>query len=226
MRLNFTRNLKSFILLFIVFQVAIAFSGQAQNAFELTWRTGEVILTSGDTVSGEITLRHPEDVVKVVRQDGSINAFSPVNVKVFDVMDEQNIGIFRSGSGPQQFRRTYQTLFWNHDKGYSNFKSPAFFVILKPGNYSLLMRETKERQYDNSNNAYAGQAVAVEKIEEQYYLLMPNQEIKSLRNPRKDLPNLFPTKSKEIIAYAREKGLSFTDPDELSKIVEYCNSLL
>ena len=224
MRVNFTKSLKSCFLLFIVFQ--LPFSGRAQTAFELTWRTGEVILTSGDTVTGEITLRHPDDVVRVVKQDGSINAFSPVNVRAFDVVDEQNIGYFRAGSGPLQFRRTYQTLFWNHDKEYSNFKSPAFFVVLKPGNYSLLMRETKERQYDNSNNFYAGQAVSIEKIEERFYLLLPNQEIKLLRNPRKDLPGFFPKKSKEIIAYARDKGLSFTDPDELAKIVEYCNSLL
>lgn len=214
--------------IFILFAaVLVAFPGQAQQQpFELSWRAGQLALASGDTVSGQVTLSHPNDIVRVTQENGTVSAFSAVTVKSFSVQQEVNNGLFRRTEGPTTFKRVYQSFPWNHDKDYSNFRSPAFFVVLQPGKNTLLMREVKERFYDNpSNTYYTGSRTPMERIQEKYYLLLPDQQIKPLRNPKRDLPEAYGKKSKQIIAFAKEKKLSFSEPAELARIVEFANKL-
>jgi hypothetical protein len=197
-----------------------------QQPFEISWRNGQVTLATGDTISGQITLSHPNDIVRVTQENGVVSAFSAVNVKSFSVQHEQGSGIFRRSEGPQTFKRNYQSFLWNHDKDYSNFKSPAFFVVLQPGKNTLLMREVKERYYDNAaGSLYGNSRMAMERIREKFYLLTPNQEIKPLRNPKKDLPEFYGKKGKQVLTYAKENKLSFTEPVGLAMIVNYANSL-
>ena len=207
--------------------LALSFSSWAQEQpFELSWRSGKLLLTTGDTVSGKVTLSHPNDIVRVVQDNGAVSAFSAVNVKRFFVEHEQNSGFIRQNDGPLTFKREYQALPWNQDKDYSNFKRPAFFVVLQPGKNTLLMREIKERYYDNaSGSLYHNARMMRERIREKYYLLLPNEEIKPLRNPKKDLPEIYGKKGKQVLAFAKENKLSFTDPVALARIVNYANSL-
>ncbi|KAA9326013.1 hypothetical protein [Adhaeribacter soli] len=208
--------------------LALSFSAWAQEQpFELSWRSGQLLLATGDTVSGSVTLTLPNDIVRVTQPNGAISAFSAVNVKSFLVEHEQNSGLSRHTEGPLTFKREYQSFLWNHDKDYSNFKSPAFFAVLQPGKNTLLMREIKERYYDNaSGSLYSNSRMERERIREKFYLLLPNQEIKPLRNPKKDLPEIYGKKGKQILTFAKENKLSFTEPLELARIVNYANSLL
>ncbi|MFC5269658.1 hypothetical protein [Adhaeribacter terreus] len=218
-------------ILFLLFAAFfLPFSGIAQqNQYEITWRTGTLVLNSGDTIQGPITLTLPNDIVRITQANGSVSTFTAVNVKSFAVENEQETNRFfrRRRNSPLDFKREYRSLMWNHDKDYSNFKSPAFFVALQPGNKTLLLREQIERRVDNFS-AYAnypGTRQAVETRVEKFYLLTADERIIPLRNPKKDLPAAFPKKEKQITAFAKSNKLEFNDPIDLSRIVAYANSL-
>jgi hypothetical protein len=217
--------------LFILFAAFfLSFSGVAQQIpFELTWRYGTLVLNSGDTLRGPLTLTLPNDIVRIAQPDGSVSTFTAVNVKDFFVEGEQETGRFfhRRKSSPLDFKRQYRSLMWNHDKDYSNFKSPAFFVVLHAGPKTLLMRENLERRTDNFSPYanYPGSRQTVETRVEKFYLLTADDRILPLRNPKKDLPAAYPKKEKQITAFAKSNKLEFTDPVELSRIVAYANSL-
>src|SRR5687768_13444810 len=142
MRTNIFSLIKPLFLL--LGALCLAFSAAAQQtSFDISWENGTVYLTSGDSVSGSVILTLPSDIVSVRQPNGSISAFAPVNVKAFKVKEERNVNNLRENYGPLEFARTYQTFMWNHNKDYNNFLSPAFFVVVQPGNFTLLMRETK-----------------------------------------------------------------------------------
>ena len=215
---------KAAILLFGA--ILIAFSARAQQVpFELLWRTGTVYLTSGDSVSGQVSLVLPTDIVSVKQPDGTVSAFATVNVTDFVVREEQNSGNFRPAIGPLEIERYYKTYMWDHNKDYSNFLSPAFFVVVQPGVYTLLMRETKApmpvqvNRYANANSM----GYRTEKILQYFYLAKPNNEIIPLRNPRKDLQTLFPKLKNDLVTFAKTNKLDFDEPLELARIIEYCN---
>lgn len=194
-----------------------------QVPFELLWEKGTVYLNSGDSISGQVTLTLPRDIVSVRQPNGQLSAFATVNVAGFRVQEERNTGNFRAQYGPLEFVRNYRTYMWNHNKDYSNFLSPAFFVVVQPGPYTLLMRETKLPP-SISMGRYPGDVpFRTERILQHFYLASPKQEIIPLRNPRKDLQSLFPKIKDDLVKFAKSNKLDFDDPIELARIVEYCN---
>ena len=215
----------SLLLLFGAF--TIAFSGQAQQMpFELLWERGTIYLTSGDSISGQVSLTLPRDIVSVRQANGQLNAFATVNVAGFQVFEEKNTGDIRGRFGPLEFSRYYQTYMWNHNNDYSNFLSPAFFVVLQPGNYTLLMRETKAAAPASMYRYSTDMPIRTERIMQYFYLANPKQEIIALRNPRKDLQNIFPKLGESLVKFAKSNRLDFDDPIELARIVEFCNRSL
>ena len=224
MRTIFPGLIKPLFLLFGA--IFIAFSASAQQAaFELLWERGTIYLTTGDSVSGQVTLTLPRDIVSVKQSNGQLNAFATVNVAGFQVFEERNTGNSRGKFGPLEFSRYYKTFMWNHNNDYSNFLSPAFFVVLQPGNYTLLMREAK-MPAPASMSRYADASLRAERITQYFYLASPKQEVIALRNPRKDLQNIFPTLKDSMVKFAKTNRLDFDNPLELARIVEFCNRSL
>lgn len=226
------RNIVGFfaILATVFLMLLLCKSAKAQQApFELTWRSGQVILTSGDTIYGITTLTNPSDIIRVTRQNGAVSTFSAVNVASFEVSVPDNVPyLFRRSreSSVLDVRRIYKKALWDHDRSYSNFKSPAFFNVLESGNYSLLRREVKERTYDNTSGMYSrGPQYSQEIIVDKFYLQLPDEKIIALRNPKKDLTEALPKFEKQLLAYAKENKLSFSEPIELVQIIRYLNSL-
>ena len=144
----------------------------------------------------------------------------------FRVQEEKNTGHFRPKFGPLEFSRNYQTYMWNHNNDYSNFRSPAFFVVIQPGPYTLLMRETKMPASVSMGRYSHDVPIRTERILQHFYLADPKKEIIPLRNPRKDLQNLFPKIKDDLVKFAKSNKLDFDDPIELARIVEYCNRAL
>jgi hypothetical protein len=226
MKIIFKNFRKLGLILFVA--LFLPFSGKAQQSqFELSWQKGLVILNSGDTIQGPLTLTALNDIVRIAQPDGSVGTFSAVNVKSFVVEGEQENRFFRRNRSDQpEPRREYRSFMWNHDKDYSNFKSPAFFMVLQSGTRTLLMREQIERRLDNfSQYSNAGSRQTIEVRVEKYYLLTPDERIIPLRNPKNDLLSAYPNNEKEIMSYAKSNKLDFTDSLELSRIVSYANSL-
>ncbi len=214
-----------FMALFGAFSLAFP-AGAQHMPFEIIWEKGTVYLTSGDSVSGQVRLTLPKDIVSVRQPNGTISAFATVNVAGFKVYEEKNTENMRTKFGPLEFFRRYQTYPWNHNKDYNNFLSPAFFVVVQPGPYTLLMRETKI-QASSGMGSYANMdRYRTERILQHFYLAKPDQQIVPLRNPKKDLQSLFPKVKNQLVDFAKKEKLNFDDPVELARIVEFCNRSL
>ena len=130
--------------------------------------------------------------------------------------------------------RVFRTYRWNRDNDYSDFRAPAFFEQLSGGPVILLRREgLVERPINNSSpygyGGYGGMPGRpmgyYTDVKDNFYLGLPNGDVISLRNPKKDLPNYFRTHARQIEQYAKTNRLSYTDPRELAFLVNYANSL-
>ena len=65
----------------------------------------------------------------------------------------------------------------------------------------------------------------MEQAQEFYYILLPDGEIVTLHNVRKDLHKLFGDKSREVKDYVKAHSLDYDRPYKLIAIVNYFNSL-
>ncbi|WP_375435490.1 hypothetical protein [uncultured Hymenobacter sp.] len=135
--------------------------------------------------------------------------------------------------------RVFRTYRWNRGNDYSDFKSPAFFEQLSNGPRMLLRRESlMQRTVPNSGpygyggygygNPYgAGRPMGTyTEMKDDFFLATPAGEVIALRNPKKDLLNVFRGQSKQLEQYAKQNQLSFTIARELAFIVNYANSLV
>lgn len=190
------------------------------------WPSGKVVLTSGDTIYGPITYYHSQEVISVLNEDGTKSSFSPVNVQYFIAQEE-----------PSGRPYTFKSLMWDMGRHYTDFKKPTFFEQLNQGAFTLIMRE-EYIQKDNSrtspfyaNNAMYGSNYNVpgsewlDQIRGLYYIMLPDGEIVTLRNVRKDLHRLFGSKSREVKKFVKEHKLGYEKPHQLIAIVNYYNSL-
>ncbi|WP_162055206.1 hypothetical protein [Pontibacter pamirensis] len=187
------------------------------------WPAGKVVLTTGDTIYGPLTFYRTQEVINVHNEDGTISAFSPVNVQYF-VAQEQ----------PSNRPYIFQTLMWDMGRDYTDFKKPTFFEQLNQGPLTLVMREKYVRrdvQYASRQGYYADPYLYpmgnnyINQVDELYYVLLPDGEIVTLRNVRKDLHRLFGKKSRQVKKFAKNKKLDYSKPHELIAIVNYFNSL-
>lgn len=186
------------------------------------WPAGKVVLTTGDTIYGPITYHRTQEIVNVHNEDGTISAFSPVNVEYF-VAQEQ----------PSNRPYIFRTLMWDLGRDYSDFKKPTFFEQLNQGTLTLVMREAYVRRdshyasrqgYYNNPNLYPVNNY-IDQVNALYYVLLPDGEVVTLRNVRKDLHRLFGKKSKQVKKFVKKKHLDYNRPHELMAIVNYFNSL-
>ena len=199
---------------------------QTRNSIDVQeWPTGEVVLTTGETMTGALSYHHTEDVVQVRQPSGAISSFSPVNVDHFVASEFQG--------GPKQLFRTY---YWDLGKDYGDFKKPTFFEQLNDGKLTLIMREDYVQQdvsRTNLNPGYNGYYPQgnpagsnwVAKVKEIYFVLLPDGEIRRLRNVRRDLQQLFGKKSDKVKAFVKMNKLDYARPHELIAIINYYNSL-
>ncbi|MFD3001793.1 hypothetical protein ACFS7Z_15575 [Pontibacter toksunensis] len=188
------------------------------------WPAGKVVLTSGDTIYGPLTYHRTQEVVYVHNEeDGTISAFSPVNVEYFVAQEH-----------PSNRPYTFRTLMWDLGRDYSDFKKPTFFEQLNQGPLTLVMRERYVRRdvhyasrlgYYNNPYYYPMGSNYIDQIEELYYVLLPDGEVVTLRNVRRDLHKLFGKKSKQVKKFVKSRKLDYDKPHEMAAIINYFNSL-
>jgi hypothetical protein len=192
--------------------------GQAKESYDAKeWHHGKVVLATGDSLFGAVVYHPNKDVVQVELEDGAISSFSPVNVSHFVVND------VHSGR-PQLFR----SLFWNLGKQNTDFKKPVFFEQLNHGTISIIRRQTGVRSSDKEfavdPDNPLGQELA-EDVKEDYYALLPDGEIVTLKKMQRDLQRLFGNKSDTVKQFVRSNKLDYNKPNEMLTIVNYFNSL-
>jgi hypothetical protein len=217
---------------------ALATQAQRQLPLELTWKKGTVVLTSGDTVRGGVVLSSPNDQIRIIAKDSSTSFYSPVDVNYFDVSELSNNVVTNKGAASEmEFNFHYQVFPWNHDRDYSNFISPSFFIEMEPGKYSLLMRLEKVQEGPTTPTSMASAALVgglagaglrklIEQIlEEKLYIKLPGDKVIALRKPESDIKRLFPNQYEKISNYAQENQLGFRKAQDLAEIVGYINDL-
>lgn len=218
-------------LLSVLAAVILLFPAQAQAQFRSAidvqeWPAGKVVLTSGDTIYGAVTYHRTEEIINVKDANGNLRTFAPVNVQYF-VAQEQ----------PSGRPYTFRTLQWDLGREYSDFKKPTFFEQLNQGPLTLIMREQYLNPQLTNPNSYMKQGYYeqgyytlnpewLEQIEELYYVLLPNEEIVTLRNVRRDLHRLFGKNSRKVKKFVRQHNLSYEKPHQVVAIVNYFNSLV
>ncbi|AII54062.1 hypothetical protein N008_19010 [Hymenobacter sp. APR13] len=157
---------------------------QGQRALVQEFAGSTILLTSGDTLRGPVTLRRDQDVLLMAQPDGTLTTLSAVSVNSFAVKGEQidsrlgngyydNFLDARNGYyygnpmyGAPRLRpetenlnrvRVFRTFRWNRGNDYSDFTSPAFFEQLSNGPRMLLRRESLvERTVNNGPYGYGG----------------------------------------------------------------------
>lgn len=211
--------------LFLVFALSGVQLAVAQRVDVQEWPKGRIVLSSGDTLSGPITFHRTEDIIRVTLSGGSIQAFAPVNVSSFTVTDERS-----------RVWQTFKPYLWNRGNDYSDYKAPSFFELLSEGSYTLVKREILTTRSTNYGPMYAGygryydpygygnmrQQTMVQDI---FYLYNPKGEIISLRNPKRDLDDLFGSKSKIMKDFVKRNNLEYDNARDLTLIIKHFNSL-
>ncbi|WP_026464003.1 hypothetical protein [Adhaeribacter aquaticus] len=202
----------------------------AQSLQKQDWAMGEIILNTGDTLVGPISYYHNKDLVQVTLADGEILIYSPVNVKCFKVFN-----------GDKGIIQTYKPFNWSEEGQVNSYKKLTFFEVLAEGKYTLINRSvftirnldpvpaytSMGRYYEpyKTNGAYyKGDTYQIAKLN-LFYLLTPENNFIPLKNPKKDMENIFQEKEESMEAYINKHNLSYKNPVALLQMVRYLNRL-
>jgi hypothetical protein len=225
MRKNYYNALYALLTFGLGFLVS---SVQAQQKEVQEWSNGQVILASGDTLYGSVVYHSNEEIIRVILLDGTNQAFTPVGVRSFAVTDDRG-----------QYHKVFKSYYWNRDNDYSDYLVPAFFEMLLEGPYTLVKREVVSLRNQNMSPMYAGYSRYGDPygsgnypgyrpqmvIMDMLYLYSPQQKIIALRNPKRDLEDLFGQRSGEMKKFIKSQNLSYGLTRDVVKMIRYFNSL-
>ncbi|MGV3641772.1 MAG: hypothetical protein ACO1NZ_14710, partial [Adhaeribacter sp.] len=84
------KNLYLHTLLVLSLLGAALFPRLAQAQLDIQeWPQGQVILSSGDTLYGAVVYHQSEEILRLIRPDGTNQAFTAVGVRSFTVADKR-----------------------------------------------------------------------------------------------------------------------------------------
>lgn len=174
------------------------------------WHDGKVVLSSGDTLKGNIKYDFQQDIVQYVSRNRKPEIYSAKKVVFFEIFDET----------VHKYRRFFVLPYSNE----SNYKSPKFFELLEEGKMTLLSRELFE--YKVYNTAFSGGSYSRLVQTFYYYFLKEDGTLEDFKGKKNDLLALMGNKEKHVEQYIRTNNLDFDDKYDVAKIVAYYNSLL
>jgi hypothetical protein len=196
---------KCFLFLFGV----VSMAAQAQQySFEL-WHEGKVILETGDTIKGLVKYDIQSDLLQVKRND-QLETYTSRKVLTFEIFDAL----------AKRYRQFYSLPYSPNN----TYKTPVFFELLCEGKITVLAREKLEYRTTSSPYYYYGTFTRLV-LENQYYLLKPNGVIEDFAGRKNDWLALMENKDREVREYARANRFDFDQKYDLTRIVEYYNSL-
>lgn len=196
-------------IVFFSLWVLIASAANAQQfAFEL-WHTGKVVLDTGDTLRGLLKYNLENDIVQV-QANNRLESYTARKVLLFEIFDET----------VRRYRNFYSLPYALAGQ----YKAPVFFELLQEGKLTVLCREALEYRTTSSPYYFYGSYTRLMLINK-YFILRENGVIEEFRGKKNDWYELMPGKSEEIEKFARQNRLSLDDKYELSRVIEYYNSL-
>ncbi|MCW5912683.1 MAG: hypothetical protein KIT62_16560 [Cyclobacteriaceae bacterium] len=187
----------------------MATSASAQQwAFEM-WHTGKVILDTGDTLRGLIKYDLQNDIIQL-NASSRLESYTARKVLLFEIFDET-----------VRRYRTFYSLPYSHA---GQYKAPVFFELLQEGKLTVLTRESLEYRTTSSPYYFYGNYTRLVLVNK-YYILKENGNIEEFRGKKNDWFEFMPGKAEEVERFAKKNRLKFDDKYDLSRIIEYYNSL-
>jgi hypothetical protein len=198
--------MKRFIVFLFLF--ATFFTYAQQFAYEL-WHEGKVVLESNDTIKGVVKYDLQSDLLQV-KAKNHLESFTARKVLFFEIFD----------TTVKRYRQFYSLPYSQNN----TYKTPVFFELLSEGKLTLLTREKLEYRTVSSPYYYYGTYTRLVMVNK-YFLLKPNGNIEDFEGRKSDWLSLMENKEEDVKAFAKENRLDFDDKYELTRIVEYYNSL-
>ena len=184
------------------------FTQAQQFAYEL-WHEGKIVLESSDTIKGLVKYDMQSDLLQV-KVRNKLESFAARKVLFFEIFD----------TTVKRYRQFYSLPYSQNN----TYKTPVFFELLSEGKLTLLTREKLEYRTVSSPYYYYGNYTRLVMIN-QFFLLKPNGSIEEFIGKKNDWLSLMENKEEDVKAFAKENRLDFDDKYELTRIVEFYNSL-
>jgi hypothetical protein len=191
--------------------IGILFNSAAnaqQFAFEL-WHTGKVVLDTGDTLRGLIKYDLDKDIVQI-QANNKLESYTARKVLLFEIFDET----------VKRYRNFYSLPYALAGQ----YKAPVFFELLQEGKLTVLCREVLEYRTTSSPYYFYGSYTRLVLVYK-YFVLRENGMIEEFRGKKNDWYEMMPGKAEEVEKFAKQNRLDLDDRYELSRIIEYYNSL-
>ncbi len=173
------------------------------------WHDGKVVLTSGDTLKGNIKYDFNQDLVQYVVSNRKAEIYSARKVLFFEIFDET----------VHKYRRFFALPYTNP----TGYKASTFFELLEEGKMTLLSRELLEYKVYNSSFYGGSYSRMVQTF--YYFFLKEDGTIEDFRGKKNDLLDLMGNKVNSVEKYIRANRLDFDDKYDVARIVAYYNTL-
>ena len=196
------------------------FSATAQRFPSEQWHVGKAVLSSGETVSGNI--KYNLDIQ--VEVEGRIVTYSANQVNYFSIKPQNDRPL-----------RTFYSLPFRNETGYAR---PQFFELIKEGKVSLLAREYIGSQIQNTNTGLIrsvrfdpffdpvlGNSVTRFYLAYNLFIVNPKGQITELGNSRKEVINAFDGNHSDLKKYIKQEKLKMERIADISMLVEYYNKI-
>lgn len=200
--------MKRLVFLSLLFIASVCYGQQTNNFSFEHWHKGYLILEGGDTLKGQVKYNLQADLVQFQNQN-QIETFTARKVVFIEIFDALT----------HEYRRFFSLPY----AAQGGYKSPVFFELLAEGEMTLLSRETLEYRTYSSFYYYGSYTRLV--LVFKYYLLDRNGEIKEFVGKKSDWLYAMGNKGDNVQKYAKSNRLDFDVKSDLTKIVEYYNSL-
>jgi hypothetical protein len=197
--------MKKLLFLFLLF-LAVAANGQ-QFSFEY-WHNGYLVLEGGDTLKGSIKYNLQTDLIQM-QANNHLETYTARKVVFFEIFD----ALFKD------YRKFYSLPF----SSTGGYRAPVFFELLTEGKMTLLTREVLEYKTYSSFYYYGSYQRLV--LVNKYFLLDDRGEIKEFVGKKNDWLYAMGNHGEEVQKFAKGNKLDFDEKKDLTKIVEYYNSL-
>lgn len=196
----------------LVLALLVCFSAAAsaqQFPFEF-WHEGKIVLETSDTLRGLVKYDLQNDLLQL-KVKNQLESYTARKVLFFEIFDQSAKRYRQFYSLPYSQNNTYNT--------------PTFFELVAEGKLTVLTREKLEYRTVSTGFYYYGNYTRLVLVNT-YFLLKPNGKIEQVNNPRRrDWLDLMKNKEDDVVAFAKENRLDFDDKFELTRIIEYYNSL-
>lgn len=188
--------------------LAVTFCAAAQWSFEL-WHDGKIVLETGDTLRGQVKYDFKQDLIQFTNRKGTVEALTARKVLFCEIFDK-TVG---------QYRQFY-SLPYNTTSGY---RTPIFFELIGEGKLTVLSRERLENQTTSSPYYYGNMSRVV--LVNKYYMLKENGDITDFSVRKADFLQLLGKHADHINDYMKDNRLKLDEKQDLTKIIQYYNSL-